>query len=62
MATNRGARKAVTVPDKANRPKNCVINVGGEILAMSVLDDDKPVTKNMAKICMVQKYMSSGID
>ena len=55
VATSRGARNAVTVDDSANNPKNCVVSSGGEMRAMSVLDADKPVTKNMANTWFVPK-------
>ena len=47
--TMSGARKAVAVEDRANRPKNWVAISGGEIRAIIVRDEDRPVTKNMAK-------------
>ena len=33
VATNNGARNAVTVADKANSPKTCVARSGGAIFA-----------------------------
>ena len=50
VATNSGAKNAVTVPDNANKPKNCVTIDGGEIRAIIVRDEDNPVTKNIANI------------
>ena len=55
VATNNGARNAVTVDDSANNPKNCVTISGGEIRAIKVLDADSPVTKNIANTWLVAK-------
>lgn len=55
VATNKGAKNAVTVDDKANSPKNWVIISGGEMRAIRVLDADNPVTKNMANTWFVAK-------
>jgi len=50
VATIKGAKKAVTVADKANNPKNWVAISGGDIFAIRVREEDKPVTKNIANI------------
>ena len=50
VATNKGARKAVTEPLKPYSAKNCADMAGGEMRAIRVRDVDKPVTKKTAKI------------
>ncbi len=48
VATKRGARNAVTEPDRPYRPKNWVAFSGGQIFAIKVREADNAVTKNKA--------------